>query len=134
MAKAKANLLRFVTLDRHEPFGHRTGVVHKAVELRDSPGQYGKLRDELADEVNWLNEHMPSPERFTRTSRANADEVAISWVKGEAKQHVDCLRRMGQLLSTVGLPVECLRTSRPGFVVYEDDVQVVAVPFKDTPQ
>jgi hypothetical protein len=25
-----------------------------------------------------------------------------------------------------------VRTARPGFVVYEDDVQVAAVPFKDT--
>jgi hypothetical protein len=25
-----------------------------------------------------------------------------------------------------------VRTRRPGFVVYEDDVQVAAVPFRDT--
>jgi len=30
------------------------------------------------------------------------------------------------------VPTFVVRTKRPGFVVYQDDIQVAAVPFRDT--
>jgi hypothetical protein len=39
---------------------------------------------------------------------------------------------MAALLERCGIPTEMLRTWRPGYVVYEDAYQVVAVPFRDT--
>ena len=36
------------------------------------------------------------------------------------------------ILEKHGIVVEMLETERPGYVVYEDDVQVVAEPFSDT--
>ncbi|MDP3854060.1 hypothetical protein [Phenylobacterium sp.] len=37
------------------------------------------------------------------------------------------------LLEQHGIWGEVLRTARPGYVVYEDDHQVLAYPFADTP-
>ena len=39
---------------------------------------------------------------------------------------------MAAILGEHGIVVETLETERPGYVVYEDDVQVVAEPFSDT--
>jgi hypothetical protein len=39
---------------------------------------------------------------------------------------------LAAVLEQHGVSVEMLRTSKPGYVVYEDRYQVVAVPFRDT--
>jgi hypothetical protein len=44
------------------------------------------------------------------------------------------LRRAAGLLDGAGVPVLELRTTRPGYILYEDDFQVVALPFRDTPR
>ena len=38
-----------------------------------------------------------------------------------------------RILNDNGLLTEMLNTRRPGYVVYEDDYQIVAYPFADTP-
>jgi len=134
MASAKPSLLRFVTEDRHEPFGHRSGIVQKAYNVRDDAETAEHLQKALSTELEWLKLNMCTPSKFTRSAGHRKDEVAISWVKSEAREHVDCLRRIENLLKSTRVPTHCLRTSRPGFVVYEDDVQVVAEPSADTPK
>ena len=47
--------------------------------------------------------------------------------------HIRRMREYQQTLETYGLTVEMLRTERPGYIVYEDEHQVVAYPFADTP-
>jgi hypothetical protein len=43
------------------------------------------------------------------------------------------MRTSASLLDAYGFGVEMLKTSRPGFIVYEDHVQIAAEPFADTP-
>ncbi len=127
-------LLRFVTNDRHEPFGHRTGIVHCVYKLLDARPEIALVaRSELTNELNWLRQNMEVPQKFARSSRSHAADVAISWVKSTAHEHLNCLRQMQLLLNVEGVPSECLRTRKPGTIVYEDDHQVVALPFADTP-
>jgi hypothetical protein len=40
---------------------------------------------------------------------------------------------MADILGEYGVPVDVLRTRRPGYVVYEDAFQVASHPFADTP-
>ena len=40
---------------------------------------------------------------------------------------------MARILFDYGYPSTVIHTTKPGFVVYEDDVQLVAEPFADTP-
>ena len=39
---------------------------------------------------------------------------------------------MISILETQGVVVEVIETQRPGYVVYEDEFQIVAEPFADT--
>jgi hypothetical protein len=39
-----------------------------------------------------------------------------------------------KLVESAGIEIEELRTTRPGYLVYEDRHQVVALPFTDTPR
>jgi len=58
----------------------------------------------------------------------------ISWFKSTALEHIGAIREIADILKRNGRPVELLKTRRPGVIVYEDDYQIVAEPFADTPR
>jgi len=37
-----------------------------------------------------------------------------------------------QILEAHGIVIDVIRTDRPGYIVYEDEFQIAAEPFKDT--
>jgi hypothetical protein len=53
-------------------------------------------------------------------------------MKMSAKDHVARMRELVQLLRHKDISVDELRTEKPGYVVYEDEFQVTAIPFSDT--
>lgn len=54
---------------------------------------------------------------------------ARSWFTGDAVELLAMAHRYTELLDRYEVPWVQLRTARPGRIVYEDAVQVVAVPF-----
>jgi hypothetical protein len=38
----------------------------------------------------------------------------------------------GRILEEHGIPAEVIETERPGYVVYEDEFQLIAEPFAET--
>jgi len=42
------------------------------------------------------------------------------------------MREIIRLLESHGISVRMIKTDRPGYVVYEDDHQIVAEPFADS--
>jgi hypothetical protein len=126
--------MRFVTRDRHPPYGHRSGVFATAYDIwRDGHLNEGE-RDELRSLLDWFEAHLAVPSRLALSRHPRAKETAISWVRASAEEHVRKLRRLVSLVSATGIAVDELRTMRPGYVVYEDAHQVVALPFADTPR
>jgi len=128
-------LLRFVTQATHPPFGHRTGVFSIAYSLRDrSPADAARVQ-ELAGHLQWFEKNLAIPTRFSTSRHPRADATAISWIKAGADGHVRRLRLLVALVDEMsGVGLEELRTNRPGYIVYEDDQQVLALPFADTPR
>lgn len=43
------------------------------------------------------------------------------------------MREIVDVLTRYDIQTEMIRTNRPGYIVYEDDHQVTAYPFSDTP-
>jgi hypothetical protein len=70
-----------------------------------------------------------SPSAQGRIGKAQA----ISWLKESAIEHVAQMHAMVTILEAHGLVVDRIRTKRPGYVIYEDEHQVAAYPFADTP-
>ncbi|HXE29875.1 MAG TPA: hypothetical protein VN656_15255 [Stellaceae bacterium] len=127
-------VIRFVTEWRHAPYGHRTGVFRAA--YRVWPGRIlpEAERAELRTLLDWFNDHLAKPDRLATSRRAHGAETALSWIRASARQHVTRLRRIAALVERAGIAVDELHTARPGYVVYRDAYQVVALPFADTPQ
>jgi len=123
--------VRFVVTQRHDSSDQDRGVFSALYDL--------KRRGELAAyELEWFhvteawfNRHLLRPERLAWSSRPNAPERAISWLKLSAKDHVRRMRELVALLEHKDIPVRELRTERPGYVVYEDEHQVAAIPFEN---
>jgi hypothetical protein len=130
-----STVIRFVTHATHPPFGHRSGVFKVAYALRRALPPAAPFIEELAEQLAWFETNMAEPTRFSTSRHPRAQETAISWVKADADEHVRRLRLVAALVEEAGrLRTDELRTDRPGYVVFEDEHQVVALPFADTPR
>lgn len=126
-------LFRFVTTGRHPPYGHRTGVFQIAYDLRRNNVFPGSEHVQLDQLLRWFGDNLAEPTRLTVSRNPGADSTAISWIRASAHDHVKRLRSLAALVEFSGIPVVELKTRRPGYIVFEDEHQVVALPFADTP-
>ena len=55
----------------------------------------------------------------------------MCWFKPSATQHIARIREMVCILEQHGVFVHVFKTDRPGYIVYEDEFQIVAEPFAD---
>ena len=121
--------VRFVVAERDPDSGHDRGVFTALYDLEKRGELLSHELTWFREAETWLNEHLAAPSRLSRSTRAGAPDVAISWLKLSAVEHLRRMRDLAQLLEHKGVPVSELRTERPGYVVYEDDHQVAAIPF-----
>jgi hypothetical protein len=57
----------------------------------------------------------------------------IAWLRDTATEHISRMQEMRRIVEANGYSVGLVRADRVGYVTYEDEVQVVAEPFADTP-
>ncbi|WP_435106918.1 hypothetical protein [Arhodomonas sp. AD133] len=81
---------------------------------------------------DWFKSNLAVPPTLAGSQGHSRKPAAISWFKESAIEHIDKMRQYAQLLASHDFLVQQLVTERPGKVVYEDEHQVAAVPFKDT--
>lgn len=124
--------IRFVTHSRDCTTGNRLGVFHSAYELRSS----GKLahyeEEKVTETLEWFKKNLKIPNSFTTSSKPNAEPKAISWYKHSAKECITRMYDLKAILEEHGIIVELIQTDNPGYVVYEDENQITAEPFKST--
>lgn len=129
------NFVRFVVPDADQDSTVRSGVVQAIYTLREN----GKLTNEETARVDvimkWLDKNLSEPTRFARKRNVSHKATrGISRFKDTATEHMRRIREIVVVLEAHGILVEMLTTSRPGYVVYEDDHQIVAEPFSETPR
>lgn len=84
--------------------------------------------------VEWFGEHLKKPTRFTASKPPfyRKKNKAISWFKDSAHEHLARIRELIAILEHHGISVRMLKSNRVGYIVYEDEFQIVAEPFADT--
>ncbi len=82
---------------------------------------------------DWFNENLEAPDRFTASKPPyyRKQSKAISWFKDTAVEHIGRARQMVEILESHGVAVDTYMANRVGYVVYEDDYQIVAEAFSD---
>lgn len=127
--------LRFVVSSRHPDSGVEDGIFGVAYSLRDNPEIHLDDREQLRADLAWFEKNLPAPTRFnSTTSKGHYRRVTkgITWFRDTAS---DCIARMHQMKSVLesnGHRVTMVQENRIGYVVYEDELQVVAEPFSET--
>jgi hypothetical protein len=124
--------VRFVVARRDANTDHQMGIFVTLYELDEAGDLAPHEVDWFVSIERWLNKNLKRPADFAWSTRPNAPRRAISWMKMSAKDLVAHMRELAELLRHKDIAVEELRTEKPGYLVYEDEFQVTAVPFKDT--
>ncbi len=101
---------------------HRLGVFSAAGHLLDQELASYEA-DGLEEALDWFNENLPMP--WCR------DERVIFWFRSSARECGRRVWRLANALRCQGLWVDILTTRAPGYVEYEDEWQVAAVPYRD---
>lgn len=124
--------IRYVVAEIHKDSGERLGIFQAAARLRDN-GELDEAEQVwLAEVWSYFTRQLDAPTRFRRGGGVAAQRSGISWMKDSAHEHVRRLHELANLLRRHGVAVEMLITARPGYVVWEDQNQVLAVPFAPT--
>ena len=126
--------LRFVVPNIDEDSECQLGVFHAVRKLRDEGRLYSYEEDQLDELRYWFNVYLERPTRFTTAKPPyyRKKNRAICWFRDDAHTHIWQMWGFVAILEDHGVPVRMLKTERVGYVVYEDEYQVVAEPFADT--
>ena len=125
--------VRFVVASPDPTSQVRQGVFQAAAILRDEGALAEAEVRVLQDALAWFSKNLPKPERFSRKRNSyHRDQRGIAWFKDSATEHLRRIREVVSVLEKHGRSVEMLASPRPGYVVYEDEYQVVAEPFTET--
>jgi hypothetical protein len=122
--------VRFVIADRHPDTGVHAGIFEALKRLPPVGRVADWHENRLSEIVAWFRAQLPFPERVARSRRPNGHHAAVSWFKESATEHIMMARELAAILEAHDVRVEMLTTARPGYVVYEDDFQVLAEPFR----
>ena len=127
--------VRFVVAERHPRTGLELGVFQVAYGLRDRTDIPEIDRAVLRDTLAWFGKNLAEPARFNRTRSKGYERRqtrGIAWFRDTAAEHIVHVQRLRAVLEVYGYQVSMLREERLGYVVYEDEHQVIAEPFADT--
>ena len=120
-APAAGDYRRFVVKGIDPDSQHHRGIFIAAGDLKEAGELWREEYERLSRALTWFNRNLIVPR--------GVPPRAIYWFKPSAD---DCHRRtyeIVRLLRLYGYTVWMLQARRPGRVVYEDDLQVGAIPF-----
>lgn len=90
--------------------------------------EWQKIAGPDVDELNrlraWFGENLKEP---TSTGRDKLRR-GICWFKTGAAEHISRIWEMVRILERNGIYVKKIRTDKPGYLIYEDEWQLVAEP------
>jgi hypothetical protein len=133
---------RFI-LERHDPLERREYVrfvigrtdedshvergifqaVAQALEWQQITSSDADALNELRD---WFDDNLDKPTSFGRDRL----RLGICWFKTGATEQITRVWEMVRVLERNGIYVKKIRTDKPGYVIYEDEWQLVAEPFR----
>jgi hypothetical protein len=128
-ALEKRGYVRFVIGRKDEESHVEQGIFQAAALALEWQNITGSDADELNELREWFSENLEKPSFFGRDKL----RLGICWFKTGSNEHISRIWKMVRVLERNGVYVKKIRTDEPGYVIYEDEWQLVAEPFrKDT--
>jgi hypothetical protein len=122
----KREYIRFVIGRKDEGSHVEQGIFQAAGRALEWQNVTRSEADELKELRGWFNENLEKPTSFGRDKL----RLGICWFKTETTEHISRIWQMVQILERNGIYVKKIRTDKPGYVIYEDEWQLVAEPFR----
>jgi hypothetical protein len=122
----RREFIRFAVGRKDEDSHVGQGIFQAAVRALERQQITGHDADELGELKAWFNEHLEKPASFGRGRHS----LGICWFKTGAIEHISRIWEMVRVLERNGIFVKKIKTDKPGYVVYEDEWQLVAEPFR----
>lgn len=122
----KCEYIRFVIGRKDEDSNVEQGIFQAVALALEWQNITGFDADELNELRAWFSENLEKPTSFGRDTL----RLGICWFKTGAAEHISRIWEMVQILERNGIFVKKIRTDKPGYVIYEDEWQVVAEPFR----
>jgi hypothetical protein len=133
---------RFI-LERHDPLERREyvrfvagrkdqdshveqGIFQAAAQSLEWQDITGSDADELNELRAWFSLNLERPTCFGRDKLP----LGICWFKTGSTEHISRIWEMVNILERNGIYAKKIRTDKPGYVLYEDEWQLVAEPFR----
>lgn len=122
--------IRFTVHEISEESGQKLGIFHAIRYLYDD-GELTDLEFDLADRLMaWFSKNLGSPLRYLNKQKSKKSVIYISWFKVSSKSHIEKARELASILENKDISVEVLKTNKPGKIVFEDEHQIFARPYK----
>jgi hypothetical protein len=127
--------IRFISVDMDSDSGVEAGLFQLAHKLSSSGELTDVHRTAIKDSLSWFSTNLTVPERFNRTSSKGFYRRApkgIAWFRDTATEHIGRMYELKHIAESYGHVVSVIVETRVGYLVYQDEVQVVAEPFSET--
>lgn len=122
----KREHIRFV-IDRKDEDSHVEQGIFQAAALALEWYQItGSDADQLGEVLSWFSDNLEKPTSLGRDKLRRG----ICWFKTDATEHISRIWQMVEILERNEIYVKKVRTDKPGYVIYEDEWQLVAEPFR----
>ena len=123
--------IRFASPYRSRWSGRELGVFHSAGRLQDSGTLSGDEVEQLEELLSYFNAYLPVPPCYRDAELPLVQrDRAICWFRTDAERFIRRIWTVVCFLKDHGVPMQMCRTRLPGRVLYEDEFQVCAVPFR----
>ena len=122
--------IRFVSGEIDEQSHVAAGLFCAAGDLIDEVPLPDYVYTPLGDLLTWFGKHLAEPFTYRLRSPRRASR-AICWFKSDAYEHLSRAREMIAILEEQGVFMRTVRTNRAGYILYEDNAQILAEPFAD---
>ena len=123
-------LIRFVSGEIDEDSLVSVGLFTAAFDLMYETALPDEEYFVLRALMDWFNQHLKGPFRY-RLKAAWRAQRAICWFKPTAHEHLSRAWEMAAILQRNDVFIRTIKVQRAGYVLYEDEAQILAEPFAD---
>lgn len=123
------NYIRFTTFII-DPRSSRPLGLFQLLGIMEEAGVMDEYEiDWMKSALKWFSKNLKEPSTFSRSRKTHAKQVGICWYKSTANEHINKMYELVEFLRHHNVEVNILKSNKPGYIVFEDEYQVVAEPF-----
>lgn len=122
--------LRFISAEVDEDSGVSMGLFCATEKLLDDVALHEYEYEALLDCIDWFTRHLRDPFRY-RLEPERLAYQSICWFRSTAHEHLSRAWEMVALLEERDILMRMIKTEVPGYILYEDNAQVLAYPYAD---